>query len=748
MGNFFRGLTFKIGIAVVSIQIVALTAIGSYYIERFSGEIDHSMQAQLQIPGELMRRGMLRYEAASDRDIVESLIGETLLDSLVIGLDGQIFYALNPADVGKNVGEVIAPGFTDGFDKVTVTSIQVPDGLINVTPLLQDGKLLGFLYLKIGTEQLRSQKNLLILVFILGSFLCVLATSIALILLFRSVILIRIEKLLSVSEQVASGNLAVRVSEPISSDEIGTLQRGVNFMAAELEQTIASLQTEIVERSRAEAALRLSEDKFSKAFYTSPDSININRMSDGLYLEVNQGFTELTGYTPEDVHGKTSLETNIWANPQDRARLVQGLREYGGINNLEAQFRLKSGEIRTGLMSARVIQVGDEPCILSITRDITDRKQAEEALRKAEEKYRNIFENSIEAITQTTPEGKYLTANPATARILGYDSPEELIVSLSDLTRQLYVEPGRREVFEHLMEEHGSITNFESEAYRKDGRTIWLSENVRAVRDSDGAIVYYEGTAVDITERKRFEAEREALIAELEVKNTELERFIYTVSHDLKSPLITIGGFTGFVEKDALAGDAERVRADMTHINDAVAKMQRLLNELLELSRIGRRANPPEEVSFEAIARDALILEHGHLAARGVEVEIAPDLPVVYGDRARLVEVMQNLVDNACKFMGNQSYPRIEIGVRQGGDGPVFFVRDNGIGIEPRYHDKVFGLFDKLDPQSEGTGVGLALVKRIIEMHGGEIWVESQLGRGATFCLTLPSSSIRQDNMQ
>jgi signal transduction histidine kinase len=241
----------------------------------------------------------------------------------------------------------------------------------------------------------------------------------------------------------------------------------------------------------------------------------------------------------------------------------------------------------------------------------------------------------------------------------------------------------------------------------------------------------------EVSERKQAEAMQQILINELEAKNTELERFTYTVSHDLKSPLITISGFTGFLEQDMLTGDLEQAKEDMTHINIAVARMRRLLDELLELSRIGRLTNPPEEASFEAIVREAIELVRGRIEARGVEVVIAPDLPIVHGDRARLVEVIQNLVDNACKFMGDQPQPRIEIGARQNGDEPVFYVRDNGIGIDPQYQDRIFGLFDKLDPQSEGTGVGLALVKRIIETHNGKISVESQLGEGATFYFTL-----------
>ena len=234
------------------------------------------------------------------------------------------------------------------------------------------------------------------------------------------------------------------------------------------------------------------------------------------------------------------------------------------------------------------------------------------------------------------------------------------------------------------------------------------------------------------------EAQYRALVAELELKNAELERFTYTVSHDLKSPLITLRGFLGYMEADARAGNLERLMADIGRIVDATDKMRRLLDELLELSRIGRLVNPPQDVPFAEIAREALELVRGRLDARGVRVEVAPGLPVVRGDRARLVEVVQNLVDNAAKFMGGEPQPRVEIGAREGADPVVLFVRDNGIGVAPQHRERVFRLFDKLDPDGEGTGVGLALVKRIVELHGGRIWVEAAQPKGAAFCFTLP----------
>ncbi|MFB3132791.1 MAG: ATP-binding protein, partial [Rhodothermales bacterium] len=207
-----------------------------------------------------------------------------------------------------------------------------------------------------------------------------------------------------------------------------------------------------------------------------------------------------------------------------------------------------------------------------------------------------------------------------------------------------------------------------------------------------------------------------------------------------KSPLVTIKGFTSMLREDVALGEAERVEADLTHIETAAEQMYHLLADLLELSRQGRVINVSEEVSLSVLVEEAAGLLAGLTVARGVEVEIAPDQPMVWGDRVRLREVYQNLIENAVKYMGNQAAPRIEVGARKNGvDEVLCWVRDNGIGIDPAFHEQVFRLFDQLDPAMEGTGTGLALVKRIVEVHGGRIWIESEgVGHGATFCFNLP----------
>jgi signal transduction histidine kinase len=202
---------------------------------------------------------------------------------------------------------------------------------------------------------------------------------------------------------------------------------------------------------------------------------------------------------------------------------------------------------------------------------------------------------------------------------------------------------------------------------------------------------------------------------------------------------VTIKGFVGMLNQDLQENRPDRVKSDLSRIENATDKMDALLRDLLELSRIGRVVNPPVEVDTVKLTEEALEMLDGRIRSKNVHVTVSPNLPVIYGDRIRLREVIENLIDNAIKYIGDQTDPQIEIGIRDDENEQVFFVKDNGMGVDPRYHDRVFSLFEKLNPTSEGTGIGLALVKRIIETHGGRIWLESGgSGKGCTFYFTIP----------
>lgn len=324
---------------------------------------------------------------------------------------------------------------------------------------------------------------------------------------------------------------------------------------------------------------------------------------------------------------------------------------------------------------------------------------------------------------------------------------------------------------------------------KADSETRWVAGLGEVSLDSTGRPVAMVGTIQDITARKLAEEQILRQSRKLQEQNAEIERFTYTASHDLKSPLVTIKTFLGFLKKDIANGDTARTQKDLEFMGSAADKMNLLLEELLELLRVGQVVNNPVIVTFKELANETVGAVAGAIASGKVTVKIADVDITLLGDRARLLEIWQNLVENACKYMGGHAEPRVEIGVERGAPdksdanvehrtmkseaqvgrpvpwppheqaheedhgshspqstvhaphSTIFYVRDNGMGIDPRYHDKVFNLFEKLSPSSEGSGLGLALVKRIVEMYQGRIWVESEgLGKGSTFKFTLPGA--------
>ena len=243
-----------------------------------------------------------------------------------------------------------------------------------------------------------------------------------------------------------------------------------------------------------------------------------------------------------------------------------------------------------------------------------------------------------------------------------------------------------------------------------------------------------------LAEREQMLTERGQLIAELELRNAELASFNRTISHDLRNPLTTIKAFIGQLEAHAQKGDHDRLRSDLRRIDAAADKLRRLLDELFELSQVGIQHQPMEEIALELLIRQVLVGLEGPIREHAIEVEVTPGLGMVRGDRAQLTEALRHLVANATQYLGSQETPRIQIGTRGRGPGKVITIRDNGMGIEPQFHEKIFDIFERLDPSGlESTGIGLALVRRIVEFHGGQIWVESEgHAQGSTFCLRLP----------
>jgi len=394
--------------------------------------------------------------------------------------------------------------------------------------------------------------------------------------------------------------------------------------------------------------------------------------------------------------------------------------------------------------------------------DITDRKQAEEDLRQAceelkalleeqtlrlrknEERFQDFVEIGSDWLWEMDADFRYSYFSVSYETHSGV--PTESAVGrtraelYADVLPRLSPDDVKQwEKFNQLTKAQETFRDCETKWVGSNGKVQYFATSGRPIFGQDGKFLGYRGVGTNITERKLADREREFLISELETKNTELERFVYTISHELKSPLVTVAGFSGILLDDLNDGDNKKLKDHVQRITTAVGTMSVMLDDLLELSRIGRIIHAPEAVALFDLAHEVVNSIKSQAVEQDITVEIASDLPVVYGDRTRLREALQNMIENAIKFCDSQSIPHVKIGSRQQATETVFYVQDNGKGIDPKYHDKVFGLFERLDPTVKGTGIGLTLVQRILEEHGGRVWVESEgAGKGSCFCFTIP----------
>lgn len=525
----------------------------------------------------------------------------------------------------------------------------------------------------------------------------------------------------------------------------------------EREPAVLAMFYDITEQKNSQLALKASEQKYRNFVEQSmegiwflafdhpiPTGLPPEDQVDLIYrygyiAESNDMLAQMYGYNSSaEIRGVRLLDLQAGGklteiNYQATLKLVKE-----GYRSASRETREQSRDGRIVYFINNAIGVIEEDALVGLwgtQLDITALKNTEEALRRSEARTRALLDAIPDMIFEFNRDGTILQFISSAMnrpllppeQFLGKTIKDVLPASVSDQTTfaiERVLDSGQVHAFEYQLLQDDEHKTFEARI------TPLSTDTVLAIVRN----VSLQNWILD---------EREKLITELESKNAELERFTYTASHDLKSPLITIKGFLGFLREDAQSGNLKRLDDDIRRIGDAADKMQRLLNDLLELSRVGRLINNFESIDLNDLISEVLELLQGRLTGGPfpIRVSVEGHLPQVHGDRPRLLEVWQNLIDNAAKFMADQPSPYIEIGQRRNDeDGlPVFFVRDNGIGIDPKFNDRIFRLFDKLDSRTEGTGIGLALVKRIIEVHGGRIWVESEPGRGTTFYFTLPS---------
>lgn len=480
----------------------------------------------------------------------------------------------------------------------------------------------------------------------------------------------------------------------------------------------------------------------------------------GVIATFNRTAETLLGYKAEEMIGIQS--PSIIHDPDEVSEYADLLSEELGYK-IEPGFEVFVAKTRLGIIDERewlylrkdgstfpvhlsvtAIREADQEIIgfLGTFFDLSERNTIQANLRESESRYGALFDSASDAIVLGGVDGSFIECNPSALTIFGCKKDQIIGSNIANFSPEY--QPDGKLSSEKAKTIIGATQSGESQFFewrhtRFDGTPFDTEVSLNAVTIDN--VPHILGTIRDITDRKKADEERSLLITELEIKNAEMERFTYTISHELKSPLVTIAGFAGILQSDVNAGTTEKLPDHVLQITTAIDTMSDLLNELLELSRIGRVTNKHEKVRLNELAQtvvDAVRLQAGK---RNIAFEIAPGIPEVWGDLSGLKEVLKNLIENAVKFSANQSDALVKIGSCKQLDEEIFYVQDNGIGIDPAYQDRIFGLFERLNPKIGGTGVGLALVQRILEDHGGRIWVESEgTGTGSTFCFTLPES--------
>ncbi len=521
---------------------------------------------------------------------------------------------------------------------------------------------------------------------------------------------------------------------------------------------LVGLTRDMTEIMRTVEALRQSEEKFSKAFHGSPDSITISRLDDGVLIEVNQSFMAVYGYSREEVVGRSSMpgDLGIWVDPADRVRLLAQVKEHGEATGEWMRFRRKDGTIRHGLVSWSLIEIDGVQRILSITRDMTERKRMEEALRDSEARFRLLAENSTDLISRHAPDGTFLYASPSCTALLGY-FPEQLIGSSP---RELFHREDLARIVNALAatREKAIPVTVSYRIRRRDGTFTWLETVSRGIRDpASGEVVEIQASSRDISERMRAqerEREHEQQLFQAS-KLASLGTLVSGIAHEINNPNNYIrlnsqnleefwGDMRTVLDEAASRNESLTIHGipyaaarDMVEnllrgIGEGSKRIERLLLNLRDFAR-GDEGGLNEMVELNGVVRSGVMIVQNLIqkSTDSFSIRPAPSLPAVRGNYHQLEQVVINLVTNACQALPSRERKiEIETMVEGPGEWVALTVRDEGIGIPESNIPRVADPFFTTKRAAGGSGLGLAVSSRIVQNHGGTMSFSSVVGKG------------------
>lgn len=480
----------------------------------------------------------------------------------------------------------------------------------------------------------------------------------------------------------------------------------------------------------------------------SDDAIT-SQTPEGIITTWNKSAEKIFGYSAGEITGK---HVSILIPPDrinEEQEIIGKIKAGGHVAHYETQRVKKNGTVTD--ISLIVSPIKNENGIIigatKIYREITDRKKAQELQNKIQQRYQQVVENILDGLMIDDPDGKVLYANGQFLKLFGLEEAD-----LANLVLEDYIAPEFRPV---LRDRHNRRvageevpTTFEYQGLRKDGTRIWLEVRVCKVYEN-GKVIGTQSAIRNISDRKKIEDDINKLnqslehivserTARLEAVNKELESFSYSVAHDLRAPLRIINGYSEILRndyKDKLNAEGERI---INTIVNNTQRMGKLIDELLNLSRLGRKELTMHNTDMNAMLK-TVISEQMTIGDKPIKFDIGELYPAVC-DSTLIRQVWGNLISNAIKYSGKKDNQSIEVNSTKKDNTIIYSVKDNGAGFDMRYSDKLFGVFQRLHKQTEfeGTGVGLALVQRIITKHGGKVWAEAEVDKGATFYFSLP----------
>ncbi len=534
---------------------------------------------------------------------------------------------------------------------------------------------------------------------------------------------------------VANKEVSVRVK----SGEIRRALYSAQVIEINNEKHRLIIMRDITDEKKIEEELEKSNEKFQTFFYLNPEPAAISKMN-GILVYINKAYLDTSGYTQEELIGKSVMELNLWANIADRDKIVKKLQDDGYINNTELAFRMKSGEIRYSLYSAQIIIINGEKHILAIMRDVTDQRKIEMELEKSNKNFKNFFFMTPEPSAISTMDGVFVYVNQALLNTSEY--PENEIVGHSVIDLNIWVNPADRSAIVKELNENGSVNNKEVIFRMKSGKLVNMLYSAQIIEiDKQKHIL---ATMRDVTSEKL--AEQELMRAKLSAESANLAKseFLANMSHEIRTPLNSIIGMADVLAETHL--DKEQ-KEYIEIFKKSGEHLLTLINDILDLSKIEAGHVELEETVFDLrhLAEKTCDMIAMRAHAKGLELiyTIDDDIPVnLIGDPNRLNQILINLMGNALKFTNNGEIS-LNVSKSRNHDGSIellFNVSDTGIGIPADKAKLIFNSFTQVDSSTTrkygGTGLGLTISKKLTELMDGNIWVESETGKGSSFYFT------------